>query len=216
MSPSCDRQRNDIFFMFETPPPRFITFCWRNMCPLVLAVIGLNTFTMSDSREYHNQHTFSAWTGIGQLVILAFIMVIVGSFVISTLAQNKYDLYAAIEPETTYGPRGRAEFMRYHMYLADRNALPCSASPESRRDVLDLGASPARSSRLRASQGGAAAESKTVVSDKPKIVVISSTGIVEACGSSVLAAGLVAVDSAAVSGAGSPLKKSKKKSSMCQ
>ncbi|XP_075723828.1 sodium- and chloride-dependent glycine transporter 2-like [Rhipicephalus microplus] len=212
----CDRRRNDIFFMLETPPPRFITFCWHYMCPFVLAVIRLNTFTMSDSREYRNQHTFSAWTGIGQLVILAFVMVIVGSCVISTLAQNRYDLYAALEPETTYGPRGRAEFMRYHMYLADRNALACSASPESRRDVLKVGASPVPSSRLRASQGGATAESKTVVSDKLKIVVVSSTGIVEACGSSVLGAGAVAVDSAAVSGAGSPLKKSKKKSRTCK
>ncbi|KAH7963112.1 hypothetical protein HPB52_019604 [Rhipicephalus sanguineus] len=155
----CDRLRNDIFFMFETPPPRFLPFCWRYLCPLVLA-----------------------------------------------------DLYAALEPETTYGPRGRAEFMRYHMYLADRNALPCSVSPESRRDVLDVGASPAPSSMRRASQGGAnAAESKTALSDKPKIVVVSSTGIVEASGSSALGAGAVVVDSAAVSGAGSPTNKGKNK-----
>ncbi|KAL1420125.1 hypothetical protein MTO96_024583 [Rhipicephalus appendiculatus] len=209
----CDRLRNDIFFMFEMPPPRFLTFCWRYLCPLVLAVIALNTFTMSDSREYRYQRMFSAWTGVGQLAILACVMVIVGSFVISTLAHNKYDLYAALEPETTYGPRGRAEFMRYHMYLADRNALPCSKSPESRRDVLDVGASPAPSSRLRASQGGAnaAAESNTLVWDKPKIVVVSSTGIVEASGCSVLGAGAVVVDSVAASGAASPPKKSKNK-----
>ncbi|XP_075538274.1 sodium- and chloride-dependent betaine transporter-like isoform X3 [Dermacentor variabilis] len=34
----CDRLRNDIYFMFEKYPPWFLPFCWRYVCPLVLAV----------------------------------------------------------------------------------------------------------------------------------------------------------------------------------
>ncbi|XP_054932402.2 sodium- and chloride-dependent betaine transporter-like [Dermacentor andersoni] len=207
----CDRLRNDIYFMFEKHPPWFLPFCWRYVCPLVLAVIGVNTFMLGESREFRYQRMIPEWTGMGQLIIMAAMMVIVGSFVISTLATNKYDLYAALEPEATYGPRGRAEFMRYQMYLADRNALPCSMSPESRRDVLDVPTSPAPSARQRASPGGAnGAASTTAVSDKPKIVVVSSTGIVEASGSSLLGAGAVVVESGA-SVAASPVRKAKKR-----
>ncbi|XP_075538273.1 sodium- and chloride-dependent betaine transporter-like isoform X2 [Dermacentor variabilis] len=86
----CDRLRNDIYFMFEKYPPWFLPFCWRYVCPLVLAVIGVNTFMLGESREFRYQRMVPEWTGMGQLIIMAAMMVIVGSFVISTLATNKY------------------------------------------------------------------------------------------------------------------------------
>ncbi|KAK8778257.1 hypothetical protein V5799_020399 [Amblyomma americanum] len=110
------------------------------------------------------------------------------------------DLYSALEPEATYGPRGRAEFMRYQMTLGERNALPCSMSPESRRDV---GGSPATSVRRRASSG-----LMTSPSEKPKIVVVSATGLIEGSGSSALGSGVV-VATPAMSSAASPRRNDK-------
>ncbi|XP_049518739.1 uncharacterized protein LOC125943456 [Dermacentor silvarum] len=59
-----------------------------------------------------------------EMGVFGTIVVIVGAFVLLTLAENRYDLYSAMEPQSGFGPKEPEVYQRYLTFLASRNALP--------------------------------------------------------------------------------------------
>ncbi|XP_077546418.1 sodium- and chloride-dependent glycine transporter 1-like isoform X1 [Haemaphysalis longicornis] len=177
-----DRLLSDISFMLDKPVPRYLPICWRYICPIVLLIIGFYSLTASTGGQSLKTQSLLDWTGVFQLCVLGVVLVLIGAFIFSVLGKNKYDLYAAMEPENTYGPRGHAEFMHYQMTLVKRNALPSSVSPSVRRDITSM-AVLSHSNIIKTKY--ASSDSGTSPRDKPKIVVITGPGSVEGSGNTV-------------------------------
>ncbi|XP_077553232.1 sodium- and chloride-dependent glycine transporter 1-like [Haemaphysalis longicornis] len=85
-----DKLLGDITFMFDRPPPRYLPFCWRYICPVALAGIGLYTHTVArDPTARTAQQEFIDWSTVYQVVIMAVAVVLIGSFVASELGKHK-------------------------------------------------------------------------------------------------------------------------------
>ncbi|XP_037509063.2 sodium- and chloride-dependent GABA transporter 2-like [Rhipicephalus sanguineus] len=71
----------------------------------------------------HSAAPGSEWANPVIMFVFGTVIVIVGAFVLHALAENKYDLYAAMEPEPGYGPKDPDQQARYVAFMAERNAL---------------------------------------------------------------------------------------------
>ncbi|XP_077552655.1 uncharacterized protein LOC144167178 [Haemaphysalis longicornis] len=123
---------------------------------------------------------FPEWITMFQVCIFAVAVVLIGAFVASELGKHKNDLYGAMEPEPTYGPRDPAEFMRYQITQADRNALPSFLPAERRREVLEMAAHALPSNADAETPGSATGGGPSPATpEKPKIASVTSTSFAE-------------------------------------
>ncbi|KAL1442076.1 hypothetical protein MTO96_030995 [Rhipicephalus appendiculatus] len=125
-----ERFVNDVYFTFNERPPVFLQFCWRCICPTTLMLMSLASLVARAS-SLHTAPPGSEWANPVIMFVFGSVIVIVGAFVLHALAENKYDLYAAMEPEPGYGPKDPDQHARYVAFLADRNALPAGRHPLS-------------------------------------------------------------------------------------
>ncbi|XP_050042712.1 uncharacterized protein [Dermacentor andersoni] len=58
------------------------------------------------------------------MCVFGSVVVVIGAFLLHTLGENKYDLYAAMEPQSGYGPKEPDVYSRYVAFLTERNAGP--------------------------------------------------------------------------------------------
>ncbi|KAH6939526.1 hypothetical protein HPB50_019208 [Hyalomma asiaticum] len=118
-----DRFVNDVYFTFNERPPVFLQFCWRFVCPTTLMVMSLVSM-LARASSFHSTSPGSDWTNPVVMFVFVSVVVLVGAFVLHALAENKYDLYAAMEPQPGYGPKDPDQHARYIAFLAERNAVP--------------------------------------------------------------------------------------------
>ncbi|XP_049522775.1 uncharacterized protein LOC125945207 [Dermacentor silvarum] len=69
-------------------------------------------------------YSYPAWTGVIQLAIVLCCIVAIITQVMRTFAENRNDIYAAMEPEVGYGPSDPENFARYQEVLPGRNVVP--------------------------------------------------------------------------------------------
>ncbi|XP_077534491.1 sodium-dependent dopamine transporter-like [Haemaphysalis longicornis] len=114
---------NDIVFMFDARPPVFLPFCWRFVCPVILALTGIGLLT-GDAHMQSVASTSPQWASPAEIAAFAAIIILFGAFALDTLAKNNYDLYAALQPQQGYGPKDPGVYSRYQTFLSQRNAGP--------------------------------------------------------------------------------------------
>ncbi|XP_077514023.1 sodium-dependent noradrenaline transporter-like isoform X2 [Amblyomma americanum] len=119
----ASRFTNDIYFIFKEHPPAFLPLCWRFVCPVMIGVTGL-TSLVNRAQKSHDSVIGFQWTNPLEMCVFVSVVVLIGAFVLHALAQNKYDLYAAMEPQPGYGPKDEELYSKYIAFLAERNALP--------------------------------------------------------------------------------------------
>ncbi|XP_070388451.1 sodium-dependent noradrenaline transporter-like [Dermacentor albipictus] len=114
---------NDIYFMFNEDPPSLLLLCWRFVCPIFLVIIGLASL-LARIQMSPDSTLYPDWAIMTEMGVFGVVVVLIGAFVLLTLAENNYDLYLAMEPQSGFGPKEPAVYERYLTFLARRNALP--------------------------------------------------------------------------------------------
>ncbi|XP_065299218.2 sodium-dependent noradrenaline transporter-like isoform X2 [Dermacentor albipictus] len=114
---------NDIYFTFNEDPSSFLLFCWRFVCPIFLLIIGLASL-LARIQMGADSTLYPDWANMTEMGVFGTVVVFIGAFVLLTLAENHYDLYLAMEPQSGFGPKEPAVYERYLTFLAHRNALP--------------------------------------------------------------------------------------------
>ncbi|XP_070388454.1 sodium-dependent noradrenaline transporter-like isoform X2 [Dermacentor albipictus] len=118
-----NRLVNDIYFMFNEDPPSLLLFCWRFVCPIFLLVIGLASL-LERIQMSPDSTLYPDWAIMTEMGVFGTVVVLIGAFVLLTLAENHYDVYLAMEPQSGFGPKEPAVYECYLSFLAHRNALP--------------------------------------------------------------------------------------------
>nr|XP_037284879.1 sodium-dependent nutrient amino acid transporter 1-like [Rhipicephalus microplus] len=132
-----ERFADDVYFTFNERPQVFLQFCWRCICPTTLMLMSLVSLVARASL-LRTAPPGSEWANPVIMFVFGSVIVIVGAFVLHALAENKYDLYAAMEPEPGYGPKDPDQMARYVAFLAERNALPAGRHPLSSSSKASL------------------------------------------------------------------------------
>ncbi|XP_050040966.1 sodium-dependent noradrenaline transporter-like isoform X2 [Dermacentor andersoni] len=115
------RLNDDIHFMSGQTPSAYLLVCWRYFCPVALLTICLGS--VNAQGQHLLDYSYPAWTGVIQLAIILCCIVAVITQVMRTFAENRNDIYAAMEPEDGYGPSNPETYARYQEALPGRNAL---------------------------------------------------------------------------------------------
>ncbi|XP_077534493.1 sodium- and chloride-dependent neutral and basic amino acid transporter B(0+)-like [Haemaphysalis longicornis] len=123
---------NDIVFMFDARPPVFLPFCWRFVCPVILALTGIGLLTRH-ARRQPAPSTSPHWVSSAEIAAFAAIIILFGAFALDTLAKNNYDLYAALQPQQGYGPKDPVVYSRYQTFLAGRDLLIITTDRQERQ-----------------------------------------------------------------------------------
>ncbi|XP_077497122.1 uncharacterized protein LOC144107803 [Amblyomma americanum] len=87
-------------------------------------------------------YSYPSWASILELAVICGGMVAVMTQIMRAFAENKNDIYAAMEPEANYGPSDPEVLIRYQDFLVVGDVLPFLAFKRKRsgtRTSVSLG-----------------------------------------------------------------------------